>query len=215
MARDKAENEWLGRRGRVGGWILGSPLRRLLELFVYGNVRGKLLAALALKGDETMADIGCGSGYYTISAARKLTNGRIYCIDGSDQMLAHLRRRVKRLRFEGRAELMNADALDLPLDDESVDVVLTTALLHELASPDAAVREMWRILRPGGRLVVGDFRDTEVNKRRIAGAHGEESRGPMSLDEMSSLLRGAGFEDVDIEPVGRWLLAASRKPHRG
>ena len=193
MGEGGHENEWLGVKGVVGAWMLGSPVRRVMDL-VAGDTLGRLLAILELDGDEQVVDVGCGSGYYSLPLAARLEAGRLTCVDGSEVMLRHLRRRLSWHGLEGRVEVCEGEVEALPLDDESADVVLMANLLHELPDPEAALAEAARVLRPGGRAVVIDFADTPVMRRRIERGHHESAHGVWEPVALRRAMAAVGLE---------------------
>ncbi len=88
--RREITSEWEGLKGRIGGWYLNSPLRRLAEIFLLGDLRTRFLqqTSLLLRGDEIVLDAGAGSGYFSLPVAARLQNGKVICIDLSSQMLS-------------------------------------------------------------------------------------------------------------------------------
>jgi arsenite methyltransferase len=106
---------------------------------------------------ETVLDIGCGAGTDLLLAARKVgPNGRTIGIDMTEAM------RDRALTSAATAGLRNvaahcADATALPLPDASVDVVISNGVLNLVPEKDKAFAEIWRVLRPGGRLQLGDI----------------------------------------------------------
>ncbi|MBI2220322.1 MAG: methyltransferase domain-containing protein [Acidobacteria bacterium] len=206
-----ATSEWTGFTGRLGAWYLASRYRRLAELLVLGNLRPRLLRALDLRGDELVVDAGCGSGFYSLAIAGRLTSGRVICVDLSDEMMARLARRTARQGLSGRVDIRKGDVTALDLDEGLAGWAVSNGVWHELREPAQAARELFRVLQPGGRVVVTDFRDTRLG-RRIAAAHRAGDHGPFSVDELKALLEAAGFARVGAEPVGHWVLAWGRKP---
>lgn len=106
---------------------------------------------------ETVLDIGCGAGTDLLLVARKVgPNGRAIGIDMTEAM------RDRALTSASTAGLRNvtvhcADATSLPLLDASVDVVISNGVLNLVPEKDKAFAEIWRVLRPGGRLQLGDI----------------------------------------------------------
>ena len=129
----------------------------------------RLLDALALRGDERVLDVGCGRGLMLIQAAKRLPAGRAVGVDlwlRRDQS-GNARRttlaNAERERVAERVKVHDGDARRLPFDDACFDVVVSSLVIHNI--PDAlgradAMREMARVLRPGGRIAVLDFRYT-------------------------------------------------------
>lgn len=207
-------SEWTGITGRIGAWYLASPLRRLAELLVLGNLRTRTLQLLDLGGNEVIVDAGCGSGFYSLAMAERLTSGRVIGVDLSDEMLARLSRRAARRHLSRRVELLKSDITALTSADGIATMAVSNGVWHELRDPAAAARELFRILKPGGRIVVTDFRDTPLGWR-IAAAHREGDHGPFSVDALKGVLRTAGFADVQGEPLRHWVLAWGLKPTPG
>lgn len=199
-------NEWTGMRAHVGGRLLNSGLRSVAERFVMGDVSAIVRSEVFdnLQGDETALDVGAGSGYFSLQIAERLPRGTVHCLDGSADMLAILERIAHRRGLRGIIVPINADAAASGLPDESVDLVMSFALIHELAAPEAVIREMVRVLKPGGGIVVGDF--LKKYSHRHPGAH-----GGFEPDEMRSLLAANGLHVVNVGTVKRWLLAIGRK----
>ena len=158
---------WCGLWGAVGVAQAGLMLRssrsgKLAE-------RDQLLDALALRGDEELLDVGCGRGLLLIGAAKRLPTGRAFGVDlwrNQDQAGNSRQATMANAAAEGvaeRVELRDGDARDLPFDDASFDVVVSSLALHNLAGADArrqAVREIVRVLKPDGRVALLDFTGT-------------------------------------------------------
>ena len=107
------------------------------------------LALAALAGDEVVADIGCGNGHYLAELARLGHAGPVLGADMSPGMLLAARIGAP------RAGLMVADAAALPVRDGAAGLTLAMHMLYHVPEPDRAVRELRRITRPGGRVIVG------------------------------------------------------------
>lgn len=110
----------------------------------------RLVISLAgLTGVETVTDVGCGNGAYLAALARRGHDGHVLGVDLSAGMLRAARSRAP------AAALAVADAAALPLPGDISDVTLAMHMLYHLPDPAAAVRELRRITRPGGRVLVG------------------------------------------------------------
>ncbi|WEB38377.1 MULTISPECIES: class I SAM-dependent methyltransferase [Streptomyces] len=144
-------------------------------LYLYTTRRGKfvvwekLLDRLALRGDERVLDLGCGRGAVLLAAARRLPDGRAYGVDlwrSQDQSGNDPATTERNARAEGvadRIELHTADMTQLPFESDQFDVVVSSLALHNISDPagrTSAIEEAVRVLRPGGRLVVADIRNT-------------------------------------------------------
>jgi ubiquinone/menaquinone biosynthesis C-methylase UbiE len=189
-----------------GLWGLG-----FAGLMVWSSKVGKLkerdliLDAIPWRGDETVLDAGCGRGLLLIGAAKRLSTGRAIGVDiwqkrdqsGNSPEVTLENAKIEGV--EGRVEIRDGDLRDLPFGDGSFDVVLSNLVLHNIhdrEEREAALRELARVLKPGGRLTIVDIWDT-----------GEYAR----------VLRESGMEDVwrsglrfNIFPLVRAVTA--RKP---
>jgi ubiquinone/menaquinone biosynthesis C-methylase UbiE len=174
----------------AGGAVLGAGLwwRRHPSACPYGQrfwieaphpliTRGRLREALAPAPGETVLEIGPGTGYYTLPVAQSLApGGRLHIVDVQQEMLDHTMRRAAAHGIGG-IEARRSDARRLPYPDATFDAAYLVAVLGEVPDQDAALRELRRVLKPGGRLVVGELLGdphmvTERALRRRAAAAG-------------------------------------------
>lgn len=146
------------------------------------GVRQAAIRAAKINASSVVADVGTGTGF--IAEAALATGARVIGIDSSDGMLAEARSRFSADRFDARA----GDAERLPLETGEVDAVFANMVLHHAEDPPRAIREMARVLRPGGMLVITD-----------ADEHQEEWLRTEQHD------RWLGFKRDDIE---RWFTHA-------
>jgi trans-aconitate 2-methyltransferase len=107
----------------------------------------EVLGRLELTGGEYVMDAGCGSGRVTAKLLEKLPDGRVLCVDASEQMIA-----VAREALGNRADYLVADLAELEVD-RSVDVVFSTATFHWLPDHDRLFARLHAALRPDGRLI--------------------------------------------------------------
>lgn len=119
--------------------------------------RGRLREALAPSPGERILEVGPGTGYYTLEVAeRVLPGGSVDIFDLEQQMLDHTLRRARERDLRNIAATQG-DARTLPYPDRSFDAAYLVAVLGEVPDQEAAVGELARVLRPGGRLVVGEL----------------------------------------------------------
>ena len=118
--------------------------------------RPKLLEILAPESGERMLEVGAGTGYYSLHVARRLEpGGALDVLDIQQEMLDQT---VRRAHESGISNIVpvRGDARELPYPDNCFDAAYLNFVLGEIPDGDAALRELRRILKPGGRLVVGE-----------------------------------------------------------
>ncbi len=116
------------------------------------EVRKSAIAKAYLRPEMTVADVGAGTGFMSAGLAPLVD--KVYALDGAPAMLEVAR---KNLQAFSNVEYLPADGLSLPLPDGSVDAVFANMYLHHCPDPLAAIREMARLLKPGGRLIITDM----------------------------------------------------------
>ena len=179
-----------------------------------------VLDRLALDGDETAIDAGCGSGRVTEALLARLPRGRVIAVDASPSMVAAARERLERsgIGME-RVEVREGDLLALAVA-EPVDAILSTATFHWIADHDRLFARLRAALRPGGRLVaqcggrgnIDVLRGVanEILAREPYAAHFRDWHAPWNYagpEETEERLRGAGFASVRC-----WLQPAPQQP---
>ena len=115
-------------------------------------VRDAAIARAYLRPEMVVADIGSGTGFMAAGLAPLVA--KVYAVDGSEAMLEVAR---EKLASFGNVELQLADGATLPFDDAALDAVFANMYLHHCPDPQAAITEMVRVLKPGGRLVITDM----------------------------------------------------------
>jgi SAM-dependent methyltransferase len=118
--------------------------------------RSRLLEALGLAPDERVLEVGPGTGYYTFDMAAALPAGQVDVFDIQTEMLDHVMREAER-RGVTNVKPTLGDAQSLPFDDDAFDAAVLVTVLGEIPDQEQALREIARVLRPGGRLVVGEL----------------------------------------------------------
>ena len=145
-------------------------------------------------------DVGCGTGDLTLLAKQRVgATGHVCGIDAGPEMIEVARRKAAKARVEIDFRVEPIEALTFP--DQSFDVVLSSLMMHHL--PDdlkpRALAELRRVLKPGGRLLIADFkRPTNHLSQGLMGLmmHGHVRQGAQDL---SALLQAAGFDQIEID----------------
>lgn len=119
--------------------------------------RDRLRDVLDPEPGERILEIGPGTGYYTLEIAEWVSpGGTVEIFDIQEEMLDHTMERARERRL-GNVHPTQGDAQSLPFEDDSVDAAVLVTVLGEIPDPDAALREIERVLKPRGRLVVGEI----------------------------------------------------------
>jgi ubiquinone/menaquinone biosynthesis C-methylase UbiE len=173
-------------------------------------------AALAAAPGERILDVGCGPGFYCAELLDEVgADGRIVGLDGSPHMLALARRRCE---GHDNVEFHEADATALPVADASFDGAICVQVLEYVADTPSGLAELYRVLRPGGRVVVWDIDWATVSWHSADPAR--MARALTAWDEhlvhrslpktLAPALRSAGFEHVEM--TGHAFAAAELDP---
>jgi SAM-dependent methyltransferase len=160
---------------------------------------GNPLAVADLHPGEVVLDLGSGGGIDVLLSANRVgPRGRAYGLDMTDEMLDLARRNAAGV---ANAEFLKGHIEDIPLADASVDVVISNCVINLSADKPAVFAEMFRVLRPGGRVGVSDVvtedRLTDA-ERRERGATVGCVAGALGRTEYEEGLVAAGFRDVEI-----------------
>ena len=165
---------------------------------------GNPTALAKLNAGETVLDLGSGGGIDVLLSAKRVgPSGKAYGLDMTDEMLALARENQRKAGVEN-VEFLKGEIENIPLPDNSVDVVISNCVINLSADKDRVLRETFRVLKPGGRFAVSDVvvrgevpaevqRSLEMWVGCIAGA--------LRDDEYAAKLAQAGFESVSIEPT--------------
>jgi ubiquinone/menaquinone biosynthesis C-methylase UbiE len=166
---------------------------------VHPEVVAELIASDLFGPDSHVLDVGCGTGNYA-AVLTAATNCRISGIDPSLQMLAHARDAAP---WES---LLPGNAEQLPWDDDSFDVIMTTDVIHHIGDRAVYFQEAARVLRPGGHIVTVTDSHDDIPRRRPLSSHFPETievelqRYP-SVPLLLSELAGAGFAQLRLAHV--------------
>ena len=154
----KLAAKWIGGRGgpcpSALSWLVDNPVRRWYTKPVLDRV--------GIEPGETVLEVGPGPGAFTVAAARRVgPHGQLFAVDIQPQMIAKLERRLREASVSN-VETRVASAYDLPVEDGTVDRAFLITVLPEIPDPVRALREIRRVLRPGGRLsVTEEFTDPD------------------------------------------------------
>ena len=175
---------------------------------------GNPTALAALNPGETVLDLGSGGGIDVLLSARRVgPSGKVYGLDMTDEMLALARKNQKKAGI-GNVEFLKGEIEQIPLPDNSVDVIISNCVINLSADKDRVLREAFRVLKPGGRFAVSDV----VTRGKIL----PEIRQSVllwvgcvagALDEQNyrARLAAAGFERIEVEPTRIYSIEDARQ----
>jgi SAM-dependent methyltransferase len=175
---------------------------------------GNPTALAKLNAGEIVLDLGSGGGIDVLLSARRVgSTGKAYGLDMTDEMLTLARENQRRSGIEN-VEFLKGEIENIPLPDNSVDVVISNCVINLSADKDKVLREAFRVLKPGGRFAVSDVvvrggvpepvrRSVEMWVGCIAGA--------LSDDEYMGKLLKAGFGSISLEPTRVYSIEDARQ----
>jgi arsenite methyltransferase len=175
---------------------------------------GNPTALARLNPGETVLDLGSGGGIDVLLSAKRVgATGKAYGLDMTEEMLALARENQRKAGIEN-VEFLKGEIEEIPLPDNSVDVIISNCVINLSADKGRVLREAYRVLRPGGRLAVSDIvtrgEITPAIRKSVllwagcvAGALGEE--------EYREKLAAAGFEQIGIEPTRVYRVEDARE----
>jgi arsenite methyltransferase len=165
---------------------------------------GNPTALIELKQGEVVLDLGSGGGIDVLLSARRVgPTGKAYGLDMTDDMLALARENQRQAGVEN-VEFLKGEIENIPLPDNSVDVVISNCVINLSADKDQVLREAFRVLKPGGRFAVSDV--------VVKGEVPEQVRqsvllwvgcvaGALEEQDYRGRLEASGFRPVEIEPT--------------
>ena len=165
---------------------------------------GNPTALAQLNSGETVLDLGSGGGIDVLLSAKRVgPTGKAYGLDMTDEMLA-LANDNKRKAGVENVEFLKGEIENIPLPDNSVDVIISNCVINLSADKDRVLREAFRVLKPGGRFAVSDVVTRgemlpEIRQSVLAWVGC--IAGALEENEYRSKLAAAGFEQIELEPT--------------
>jgi len=165
---------------------------------------GNPTALAKLNPGEVVLDLGSGGGIDVLLSARRVgSTGKAYGLDMTDEMLA-LAEENKHKSGLDNVEFLKGEIENIPLPDNSIDVIISNCVINLSADKDKVLREAFRVLRPGGRLAVSDV----VTNGEISPDIRQSMllwvgcvAGALQEEEYRAKLASAGFEQIEMEPT--------------
>ena len=187
----------------------GLPEKAVLASLGCGNPT----ALTELKPGETVLDLGSGGGIDVLLSAKRVgPTGKAYGLDMTDEMLA-LARENQRQAGATNVEFLKGEIENIPLPDNSVDVIISNCVINLSADKSRVLKEAFRVLRPGGRFAVSDV----VVRGEVPDAIRKNMllwvgciAGALEESDYRTKLRDTGFESVDLEPTRTYDIEDAR-----
>jgi SAM-dependent methyltransferase len=168
---------------------------------------GNPVAIAALREGQTVLDLGSGGGFDAFQAGEKVKDsGRVIGVDMTPEMLAKARKNIEQYRKRtglDNVEFRLGEIEHLPLPDASVDVVLSNCVINLSPDKPQVWREIFRVLKPGGRVSVSDLallKHLPDNIRAIAAALVGCVAGAVLVEETRAMLEETGFSSITLTP---------------
>lgn len=189
--------------------VAGLPPDMVTASFGCGNPT----ALAELHEGEVVLDLGSGAGLDVLLSARRVgPRGKAYGLDMTDEMLAEARLNQARSGLNN-VEFLKGHIEDIPLPENSVDVVISNCVINLSADKDQVLREAFRVLRPGGRLAVSDIvltRPLPAKVRQDLMAWAGCVAGALLDQEYREKLAAAGFTGIELEVTREYDLTSQQ-----
>lgn len=175
---------------------------------------GNPTALAQLKPGETVLDLGSGGGIDVLLSAQKVgPTGKAYGLDMTDEMLV-LANENKRKAGAKNVEFLRGEIEDIPLPDNSVDVIISNCVINLSADKDRVLGEAFRVLKPGGRLAISDVvtrgaMNAEIRKSVLLWVGCVA--GALEENEYRAKLAAVGFEQISLEPTRTYRVDDARE----
>ncbi|MGA9753865.1 MAG: arsenite methyltransferase [Desulfobaccales bacterium] len=176
-------------------------LRLVPEMAILGVGCGNPTALADLQEGETVVDLGSGAGIDVFLAARRVKErGRVIGVDMTEDMVNRGRQLAREHGF-ANVEFRLGEIEHLPLETDSVDVIISNCVINLTADKLASYREIHRVLKPGGRILISDLVTEGVlpeDVRRSFAAWADCLAGALEKETYIEIIRRAGFADVGV-----------------
>jgi ubiquinone/menaquinone biosynthesis C-methylase UbiE len=184
-----------------GGWRY-DLMAWFIDIFLFNGkwreLRQRTANLAQLQSGETVLDVGCGTGQLLLEVARCVGRvGRIAGVDPGTEQIARARAKAARRHVPIEFQIGVIEQLAFP--DQTFDVVLSTLMMHHLPASlkRQGLAEIARVLKPGGRLVIADFKRKQERTGQAARFHA----GGSSMQDLAAIVSEAGFEHLEIEEM--------------
>jgi SAM-dependent methyltransferase len=183
---------------KPSGWLGRLMYRKPVGHYGFFRVA---IEKLQLQAEDVFLEVGCGGGILLDMALQAVQ--RACGIDHSPDMVELARQKNAQALSEGRAEIVQGNVQALPWDERTFSCAAGVEMLGLVEDPMLALQELCRVLRPGGRLVFVTAAPPESALSRLLSAPWLKHLRFHSNDELASMLKGAGFQTVQVQRADR------------
>jgi ubiquinone/menaquinone biosynthesis C-methylase UbiE len=200
-------------KGKLGMQVLNEMNEHHSELIKWG------LNHIKVEHHYLILDIGCGGGYTISNLASKIVNGKVFGIDYSKLSVKYSQKYCKNHIDDGRVKIEEASVSNLPFPNNKFDLITAVETFYFWPDKTNDLKEILRVLRPGGRLVlinemyVDDNQEIEEKKKNWAEAGDFEV---YTVEETKNFLLNAGYNNFKIfeEKNNGWITIIAKKPNK-
>ena len=187
-------------QAKNAGYTL-EDIKSIPEEAVFGLGCGNPTALAELKEGEIVLDLGSGGGIDVFLAANKVgESGKVIGVDMTEEMIENAVKNAEEGKYEN-VEFKLGEIENLPIDDGSVDVIISNCVINLTPDKLAAYKEAFRVLKPGGRILVSDLvteGDMPEELKRSFDAWSSCIAGAMEKQSYLNTIKEAGFKDIKI-----------------
>jgi len=184
-----------------GGWRY-DLMEWFIDTFMFRSqvreLRQRTATLARIQPREQVLDVGCGTGTLAMEVARRVGRaGRVAGVDPGTEQIARARAKAARRHVPIEFQIGVIEQLAFP--DQTFDVVFSTLMMHHLPAPlkRQGLAEIARVLKPGGRLVIADFKRKQERTGQAARFHA----GGSSMQDLAAMVSDAGFSEVETEEM--------------
>jgi ubiquinone/menaquinone biosynthesis C-methylase UbiE len=161
--------------------VLDDPKRLLFEN------PDAILSEVGVDPGHVVADIGCGTGFFTLPLAKYVgERGKVYALDTSPTMIDELRKRTKHLN---QVKPIHSQENRFPIEEGSLDLALLVNMIHELEDWRRFLKEVHRVLKPGGRICIIDWKKKKMEM-------GPPQKIRLTRERIGEMLRQSGYNQI-------------------